>query len=229
MISKALLVLLSLALAQPGCARALHVRVRVAHPFAAATDGPVAVVIRIGDTRSPAGLAWSGGEGPTPRSTRAGVPNIVERRYLEEEALLRRADANEVIFDLRLAAEWEELARLGDFEIRLEDDRGAHWAPAKIASARMRSRSLETTYQTWKAAQRVQTQDGLWTSWVPENQPVREQIFFGGGTVHFRAAELVRPDTRALTLTLRCRARTLRFTWEFDALKITSLFSSRSF
>jgi len=229
MISKALLVLLSLALAQPGCARALHVRVRVPHPLGSAADGPVAVVIRIGDPRSPGGLAWSGAEGPTPRSTRAGVPNIVERRFLEEEASLRRAYPDEVIFEVRLAAEWEELARLGDYEIRLEDDRGTRWAPAEIASARLRSRSLQTTYQTWKAAQRVQTQDGLWTIWAPEEKPVREQLFFGGGTVHFRAADLVRPDTRALTLTLRSRARTLRFTWEFDLLKVTSIFSSRSF
>src|SRR5262245_25027156 len=139
MTSLAQLVLLFLVLLQPACARALHGWVRIPHPLAAAADGPVAVVIRIWDARSPAGLAWSGAERPTPRSTRAGVPNIVDRRWLDEEAWLRRACSDEVVFDLRLTAEWEELARLGDYEIRLEDDRGTRWAPAEIASARMTS------------------------------------------------------------------------------------------
>src|SRR5262252_5025705 len=118
---KALLILLSLALLHPGCARALRGRVRVPHPLSAAADGPALVVIRIADARAPEGLAWPGGEGPARRTTHAGVPNIVERRFLDEEAWLHRARADEVVFNLRLTAEWEELARLDDYEIALED------------------------------------------------------------------------------------------------------------
>jgi hypothetical protein len=150
------------------------------------------------------------------------VPAAVERRFLDQDAWLRRARSDEVVFDLRLAAEWAELARLGDFQISLEDDRGTRWTPADIWSARGTSHSMETTYQTWRTMQRVQIGDRasgnrVWATWVPEEQPVRQLVYLGGGAVHFRAPALLRPETRALTLTLRSRARTLRFTWEFDS------------
>src|SRR5262249_2958523 len=154
---------------------------------------------------------------PFSREHTALLPAYIPPRTFHQAALLDVRSPDEVRVDLLLTSEWRELARLDGYTVELRDDRGELVSPQEVDQAAERHRDYEATYQAWKNFQTVRLHDGdSFAMWGPELYYVSERVWRGGGEVVFRRSGLVGGSTRSLTLLLRSRARTLRFTWLFD-------------
>jgi hypothetical protein len=213
------------ALLGAGCARTLSATVRAPHPLDATdpearVEASYEVLILIKDIKQPEGLAHGGGPG-IGSFRNAFLPGYIGPRYFAQTALLRSAARNELRFDISLTAEWRELVSLHDYVVDLRDDRNHVYPVEDRLMTPDRHRDYQATYQAWKNFQTVRIHDGTsaprtFAMWAPEEYYVSERVYHTRGSIVFRAQDLLRPDTHALTLTLRSRMRTMRFTWIFE-------------
>jgi hypothetical protein len=209
----------SLALA--ACAQSIGATARVPNPLTTtaseAHDVSYELDIEIRDIKHPEGLARDAiGLGPY-ASDRAILPAYIPARIFHQAALLDVRNPDEVRVDLLLTAEWRELAQLDGYTVELRDDRGELVSPQQVNRAAERHRDYEASYQAWKNFQTVHLPGGeTYAMWGPEQYYVSERVWRGGGAVVFRRPGLMGNSTRSLTLLLRSRSRTLRFTWLFD-------------
>jgi hypothetical protein len=206
------------------CAPSVGATARVPHPLHApsttATDVNYELDIDIRDIKHPEGLAHEEVGGvlhPFSNSRGQILPSYIPARTFHQAALLDVRSPNEVRVDLLLTSEWRELARLDGYTVELRDDRGELVMPQEVDLATERHKDYEAQYQAWKNFQTVKLPGGdVFEMWAPEHYYVSERVWRGGGAVVFRRSGLVGGGTRSLTLLLRSRARTLRFTWLFD-------------
>lgn len=207
-------------LALASCARSLDATARVPNPLTAPrTETNYTLSIEIKDIKQPEGIAQEqvGGDQPVYRRDRAVMPVYIPPRTFLQAALLEAHGPDEIRIDLLLTAEWRELARLDGYTVELRDDAGEGVAPEEVDPRTERHRDYQATYQAIKKFQTVWLPLGeTFTMWGPEEYYVHERVWRGGGAVIFRRPGLLRAATRSLTLTLHNRARTLRFTWQFD-------------
>jgi hypothetical protein len=208
------------------CARPLSGTTRVPNPLdaRASPDGDAAtydITIRIKDLKQPEGLAHSANlAGPPTGSSRDFLPSYIPPRHFPQSAVLEYSAPNEVRVGVALTAEWRELASLDHYKIELRDDKGLLVAPDDLQTSSSSHRDYEANYAAMKNFQTVRIHDNAGTHtfamWAPEEYSVSERIYRARGTVVFRGADLLRHDTRFLTLSLKSSTRTLRFTWQFD-------------
>jgi hypothetical protein len=211
-----------------GCARTIGASTHVPNPLVVAAVGGTSEVtydvgVLIKDLKQPEGLAHPGANqaGVNYRGRGGMIPEYIPGRYFPQAATIQYARPDEIHVAVLLTSEWKELTRLEGFQMELSDDRGT---TISVTDAWMRSeshRDYEATYQSIKKVQTVRFHEGALSDqhevWAPEESYVSERVYRGRATLVFHKADLLRRDTRWLTLTLRSRARTLRFTWYFDA------------
>src|SRR5262249_33825082 len=204
-----------------GCSRPLTVSARVPNPLGLekgeSEELDYDLTIWIKDAKSPEGLAavQSGASAASRVRDRAMLPPVwVEGRQFPQSARLR-ASGEEVRFDLALTAEWRELVDVRSYRVELRDDRGVLVRPDDQWSRSESHKDYDTQYMVWKNYQTARIHDGSMSStfvmWAPETQVVSQRVYRASTTMVFHGP-VVRKDTRSLTLTLRSKPRTLRFT-----------------
>jgi hypothetical protein len=228
--SSRLLAAVGLYAASAGCAGAIDAHTRVPNPAALRAAGGEAevtydITVWIKDLKQPEGLAWvrSPGAARPMRDAPAMMAGAIMPRRFPQAAQLVFVDPDELRFELLLTAEWSELVHLGDYEIQLSDERGPLARPTDRWERDRGHRDYEAGYQAWKNFQTVRVHNPgeptrQFDMWAPEQYYVGERVYRGGGTLRFQRADLLREDTRFLTLELRSRLRRFRFTWQFEPL-----------
>jgi hypothetical protein len=206
-----------------GCARTLGASTRVPNPVVAGAAGAAQetawdLTIWIRDFKQPDGVGHPGGHlGPERfAGERSLTPLQVGPYRMPQAAHLRVATTDELRFDLLLTDPWRELTRLEEYAVELSVDRGAELSPQDWWVGSETRRDREVTYEVMRNYQTVHLGTETYQMWAPDQYTVRDEIWRGRSTVLFRRPGILGPETRSVTLTLRSRARTLRFTWVFD-------------
>jgi hypothetical protein len=218
---------LAIAALASGCAGAITASTHVPNPLVVAAAGASGEVtydisVQIKDLKQPEGIARPGANqaGVNNGGNGAFLPGYVQPRYFQQAAMIQFARADEIHFSVLLTSEWKELTRLEHYQMQLSDDRGQVIAATDSWMKARTKRDYEATYQSIKRVQSVRIHEGAqsetYNVLAPEESYVSERVHRGLGTVVFRHADLLRPDTRWIKLTLRSRSRTFQFTWYFD-------------
>jgi hypothetical protein len=195
-----------------GCSKTFHTSVNQPNPLASPLETlrqSEELVIVTGDME----LNKPRRSGPS-----GGSVMVSDRVPLNNKASFTVVSRDRLRFHVQIEHKWEEWAKVTGWSAELVDDKGRHYRPEDIDLV-----SAKHVVQMWDYERRSVVRNKFGDIVHVNNDGYKQRQFLGSlslfrgrGDYVFYSRDIFTPDVRSLTLILKRRSMTFKYTWNFS-------------